>query len=144
MKSYRNDLCNFNKYKGKERERAGALVEFAIIFPIIMLLLFGVVEFGRVMMVQNMVTSAAREGSRVAILPGGNNAAVNTRVTNVLASAGLEPDRIVTDPEDVSTAEGNTPITITVTVDFNDYSLVRGFFDSMMLTGQVTMRKEGF
>ncbi|MDA8394020.1 MAG: pilus assembly protein [Candidatus Dormibacteraeota bacterium] len=43
-------------------------VEFALVAPLLFLLLFGIVDFGRAMFYQNEVTNAAREGARIAIL----------------------------------------------------------------------------
>ncbi|WP_297457138.1 TadE/TadG family type IV pilus assembly protein [Ferrovum sp.] len=45
-------------------ERGVAAVEFAIIFPLMLLLMFGIIEFGTMMYDQIMVTNAAREGAR--------------------------------------------------------------------------------
>ncbi|NDU86280.1 MAG: pilus assembly protein [Ferrovum sp.] len=45
-------------------ERGAAAVEFAIVFPIMLLVMFGIVEFGTMMYDQIMVTNAAREGAR--------------------------------------------------------------------------------
>jgi Flp pilus assembly protein TadG len=50
------------------RVRGQALVEFAIVMPLFALLLFGLLDFGRVVFAQNSVTQAAREASRVAVL----------------------------------------------------------------------------
>ncbi len=48
----------------KARERGAAAVEFAIILPVLLLVMFGIVEFGTLMYDQIMVTNAAREGAR--------------------------------------------------------------------------------
>ena len=45
-------------------ERGVAAVEFAIVFPLMLLLMFGIIEFGTMMYDQIMVTNAAREGAR--------------------------------------------------------------------------------
>lgn len=45
-------------------ERGAAAVEFAIVFPIMLLVMFGIIEFGTLMYDQIMVTNAAREGAR--------------------------------------------------------------------------------
>lgn len=45
-------------------EAGAALVEFAIITPLLLLLVFGIIEFGRAYNTQNTLTHAAREGAR--------------------------------------------------------------------------------
>jgi len=46
------------------RERGAAAVEFAIVLPLLALLLFGIVEFSLVMYDKSLITSASREGAR--------------------------------------------------------------------------------
>lgn len=43
-------------------------MEFALVAPLLLLLAFGIVDFGRAMYYQNEITNAAREGARIAIL----------------------------------------------------------------------------
>ena len=51
------------------RNRQGAaVVEFAVVAPIFSMLVFGMIEFGRAIMVEQILTNAAREGARVAVL----------------------------------------------------------------------------
>jgi Flp pilus assembly protein TadG len=49
-----------------------ALVEFALVVPIFLALLMGIVDFGRVVWASNSLASAAREGARFAIVHGGS------------------------------------------------------------------------
>jgi len=49
--------------------RGQSLVEFALVAPLFFFLAFGMVDFGRAIYYENMLTSAAREGARIAILP---------------------------------------------------------------------------
>jgi Flp pilus assembly protein TadG len=46
------------------RSRGQALVEFALIFPIFMLVLFGIIDVGRYVYVSNSLNEASREGAR--------------------------------------------------------------------------------
>ena len=56
------------KTKLRDKEQGQALVEFALILPILLLLLFGIVEFGRIYSASLIVKQGAREGARVASL----------------------------------------------------------------------------
>lgn len=66
-------------------ERGAAMVEFAIVLPLLLLLLFGIVEFGRAYNVKVQLTGAVREGARAASFGGDANAAVKG------AAPGLNP-----------------------------------------------------
>lgn len=52
------------------RSRGQALVEFAFVVPIFLLLLFGIIEFGRYVYTVQILNNAAREGARYAIVHG--------------------------------------------------------------------------
>jgi hypothetical protein len=70
-------------------ERGQALLETAITLPIILLVCVSIFEFGRAYQVQQVLTNAAREGARVACLPGTTDALVNSTVRNYLTGGGL-------------------------------------------------------
>jgi Flp pilus assembly protein TadG len=50
------------------RRRGQALVEFALVLPILLLMIFGIVDAGRLIYTYNTVSNAARDGARVAIV----------------------------------------------------------------------------
>jgi Flp pilus assembly protein TadG len=67
-----------------------AAVEFAVILPIILLpVIFGVWEVGRLIQVQQAVNNAVREGARAASTGQYTNAQVKTVVLNYLTNAGI-------------------------------------------------------
>jgi Flp pilus assembly protein TadG len=65
-------------------ERGAVVVEFALIFPILMLLIFGIVDFGWMIERGNVVNNVTRDAARVASL-GGTYAQVQSTVTTGLA-----------------------------------------------------------
>lgn len=78
---------------GGWREEAGqALAEFVLVIPILLLLVFGIVEFGLAFRTHQIVTNSAREGARVAVLPSTTDEQiVEDVVEHRLESAGLDP-----------------------------------------------------
>ena len=52
----------------RPKERGQGLVEFALVFPVFILLLFGILDLGRAVYAYNTIGDAAREGARVAIV----------------------------------------------------------------------------
>ena len=75
-----------SKIKGLFKTNRGqALVEFAIILPLLLLLIFGVIEFGRIFGAELTVNNSAREGARL----GAIGATDSLIVTRVLNSAGI-------------------------------------------------------
>ena len=55
--------------RSRPKARRGAtIVEFALVAPLLFLVVIGMVEFGRMVMVQQILTNASREGARQGIL----------------------------------------------------------------------------
>jgi Flp pilus assembly protein TadG len=69
-------------------ERGAALVEVALTLPLLLLVAVGIFEFGRAYQTWQVLTNAAREGARIAVLPGTDDASVEERVQTYL-EAGL-------------------------------------------------------
>lgn len=69
------------------KRRGAALVEAAIILPILFMITLGIIEFGRALMVAQIITTAAREGTRLGILAGKSNADVKATVDSIMLDA---------------------------------------------------------
>jgi Flp pilus assembly protein TadG len=129
------------------RRPGQALVEFSIVVTLLMLLLLGVVEFGRAWQLHQTLTDAAREGARTMVVGNGVTAdSVRNVVRNSLIRAGF----VASDPPMTITLQGfgddaGTPGTVGV-----DYIYTPRFIAGMMgWTGtdwtvrtSVTMRNE--
>lgn len=70
-------------------ERGAALVEAAMIMPLILLISVGIFEFGRAYQTSQILTNAAREGARLAVINGSTDAAVTERVRNYMQAGSL-------------------------------------------------------
>jgi Flp pilus assembly protein TadG len=71
-------------------EKGAALIEAAVTVPIILLISVGIFEFGRAYQTQQVLTNAAREGARLAVIEGSTDADVRTRVNAYLTGGGLK------------------------------------------------------
>ena len=70
-------------------ERGAELIEFALVLPLLMFIILGLVDFGFMFQRFEAVTNAAREGARMAVLPGYANADVEARVRSYLTTSGV-------------------------------------------------------
>jgi Flp pilus assembly protein TadG len=101
-------------------QRGAALIETAITIPIVLLVCVAIFEFGRAYQTWQVLTNAAREGARVAVIVGNTDQQVTDTVRNYLtkgaisnpASAGVAINR--NEPMGASTASR-----VTVTYPFN-------------------------
>ena len=93
-------------------QRGQALIETALTLPIVLVISISIFEFGRALQVWQLLTNAAREGARVAVLPGSTPAVVQNRVLAYMAAGGLE-NRALNQINIVSNAQidmGGTPV----------------------------------
>lgn len=80
----------------RRRRRAGtSTVEFAIVAPVVILVFLALIQFASLLMSQNVITAAAREGGRVASLPGtASSATVVAAVNERLTRGGIDPNLV--------------------------------------------------
>lgn len=121
--------------------RGNAVIEFALVLPILLLVLFGITEFGRAIMTKNILYTAAREGARLAaVSPISDTLSVQGRVISILDAANVDAKEI-TITYDPSTRS----IQVAVTNDFEVLSsgILGSFVGVFELRGVTSMRYEG-
>src|ERR1051326_4995354 len=70
-------------------EHGAELIEFAMTFPLLLLVVMGIMDFGLLFQQYEVLTNAAREGARVAVLPGYGTTDIQTRVNQYLQGTSL-------------------------------------------------------
>jgi Flp pilus assembly protein TadG len=108
-----NSILALNKRK--KSERGAELVEFALMLPILLVILAGLWDFGRAYRTYQAITNAAREGARLAVVPAGINqtSAVQDRVKAYLNKSSLDTSFMTSG--NISTyisLQANTPVTV--------------------------------
>ncbi len=133
--------------RSRSNRKGVAAVEFAVIAPLFFLLVFGMIEFGRAIMVQQIITNASREGARLAVLDGSTGTEVKTAVVNYMQRAAITitPDRVTVTPTEPKDAGYGDPVTVNVSVPFSQVSwLPTPWFISggKNLSAETVMRRE--
>ena len=125
------------------------MVEFAIVLPVFLLLLLGIVEFGRAFMVYQVLTNAAREGARTAILSyTTSDTQVRSRVANFLTAAKVPTDKrlkvtVTSDRGKLTDAIRGDSVQVNVSIAYSDVSLMAPrFLSRATLTATSHMRRE--
>jgi len=131
-----------------------AIVEFALVLPVLVLMLFGAIEFGRAYYDLHLLANAARAGARVGALPEKVEADVTAVVDDFLNAVGLSGGWTTTvvayDPDDVERtgglAEALEGDRVHVTVNHNfvvlSGSILPGFSGTVQLRGRCVFRRE--
>jgi len=128
----------------RKKRLAAAAVEFAVVAPVFLLMVFGMIEYGRMVMVYQVITNASREGARVAVLDGATTASVTAAVNSYMTSAMITGQTVAVTPNPPSGAAYGAPVTVTVSIAFNQVSWLPSpmYLGGKTLTSATVMRRE--
>jgi Flp pilus assembly protein TadG len=133
-----------------QKRRGASLVEFAFVAPVLFGMIIGVIELGRGLMVQQLLTESARRGARAGVIEGTSSTQIKSAVTDYLATVGIDGSTAGVSVNDapVDTVEAQnmpayTELTVSVSVPVSSCTWVPvGWFLSGSISGQYTMRRE--
>lgn len=131
------------------RRRGASAVEMALVSPVVIMLLLGMLEAARLGMVVQLLTTAAREGCRVAVLDGMTQTDVQNRITTVLSGSGISVGTVTpTCPSQYTwdSAPSGTAITVSLSVPYSEVTWVNvsgfNFFNGATISASATMSSE--
>ncbi len=102
----------------RRRDSGQSLAEFAIVLPVLLAVVIGIFEFGRAWNVYQVLTNAAREGARRAVVPTTTSEdQVRAVVDDYLSRAALDDELGVVDIEGFRGGTG-TPVTVQVSYPY--------------------------
>ena len=151
-------MATLTSERGPRSERGSQLIEFALVLPLLLLVVLGIMDFGLLFQRYEAVTNAAREGARIAVLQGYTAPDVEERVKQYLGDAGLSvtgpqtPITVVFGPQAMNLDGGTCMSVIGTTVFYpNQYLFLGGImgyfgggsFGSKMVSATARMRFEG-
>jgi Flp pilus assembly protein TadG len=127
------------------RRRGASAVELAVVAPVFFVLVFGLIEFSRMVMCYQVLTSAAREAARVGAVPGTNSGDVTDRGNDVLAAGAVAGATISVVPAEVAGLDQGQTFTVTAQGNFGalGWLPVPQWLGGRVLQSSVTMTREG-
>ena len=133
--------------RSRPRQRGIVLIELALVLPLLLLITFGVIEFGWIFTNTAELTNAARHGARLGVRPAATSAQVLADIDTFMTAAGLGGSgyEATLTPGEVAGLEPGQTFTVLVTVPYSNVELT-GFPlipTPTTLRAQVTMAKEG-
>ena len=120
--------------------RGAELIEFALVLPVMLLILAGILDMGFLFNNYAVVTNAAREGARMAAVPGWAEADVKARVNKYIAGAGLQLAGVTTSvqPVAIDVGGGRSVNGVKVVVSYPYTYLILGPVATMIQHGSVS------
>jgi Flp pilus assembly protein TadG len=132
--------------RGRGGRPTGALaVETAIVLPLFFLFVFGLLEFGRCLLVADTIVGAAQEGCRAAIVPGATSSDVTTAANTVLSGGLVSGATVTVSPSNLSQVKTGQPVSVTVQVPFDQVSWLPTpqYLKNKVLKSTCIMLREG-
>ena len=136
----------------KTNQRGAVAVEFALLAPVLVMILLGIMEFGRAYNVQISLSNAAREGARVMAINSAAPAAATTAKAAAVSAASVLKPALASDKITFryQTTPASTPaptacaanVQVTVTIDYN-LSTMTGIAGPFPMKGVGTMQCGG-
>ena len=116
MKVYPNQRL----HKLRQSERGSTAVEFALILPILASLVFGAIDFGRMLWFKEVLVNAARVGARQGTLfaAGNGQSEIEAAVATSLADGGVDPSGLTVVVNGVGNPQGQ-PLNVVATIPWN-------------------------
>ena len=109
------------------RDRRGvSMVEFSLVLPVFLLILFAGFEFGRICLVRNAANDAAYQAARHVMVPGATVADANTEVTRILSVFGVNQFTLVVNPSPITLATDR--VTVSVNIPANQCGWITPMF----------------
>jgi Flp pilus assembly protein TadG len=135
------------KHSRQHKRRGAHVVEFALVAPLFFLFVFTLIDIGRAMMVTSLLSSAARVGCRVAVLPGKSNSDIQTSVNQAVSQQGVSGTTLTVlvngKANDASTAQTKDLITVAVSTPAANVTwLPTTLFVKGTLSGQFSLERE--
>lgn len=123
--------------------RGAAVVEFALVLPLLVLIVFATIETCGMIYLQQSLKIAAYEGARTALVPQTTAGNVEAAVMQVLKDRRIQNGRVEVSPGNFHQSAQGTFIRVTATAPANSNSLIGAwFYGGRELTGSVEMMKE--
>lgn len=134
-----------------QHDAGQSLAEFALLLPILMGVVIGIFEFGRAWNIDQVLTNAAREGARLAVIETSSEGDVIEAVETALTNAALDPSLATVSVDGVEDDYG-LPATVQIAYpyEFTFLGPIMAFLGdgegdtpgAITLTSQIVMRNE--
>lgn len=146
-----------SKTAQRRTRRGVAMIEVALVLPVFLMVVLGIIEFGQMTLVSHLLTNATRDAARSASLPGSTNDDVAGSIQQFLSeTANVDAEEVTVtitiqaapgneDPEnELEDAHRRDRVSVSAQVTFSEISWMKPFFlsDATKLSGRCVMRRE--
>ncbi len=133
------------RHRKCDQRRGVVLIEAALVFPILLLLTFGLIEYGWLFLRMESLSNAARRGARMAVTPDATNSDVVSAIGNMMTYSGLEDSGYTVTVSSLDVDPGETVTVRIVVPNYQNIMLIQSPMIPVpdQIERGVTMAKEG-
>ena len=136
-------------HRSQKRQKPGrmrlgaAMVEFAVVAPLMILFTLGMLEIGRMTMVKQLLVNVSREGAREGTLPNSTNTSVKNSVDALLSQSGITGTTVSVSATSIPSSSG-VYVTVSISVPSENVSWLSMplFMSGRTVSASTSMRKE--
>jgi Flp pilus assembly protein TadG len=98
----------------RDKRRGVSLVEFSLVLPVFLLILFAGFEFARICLVRNAANNAAYQAARRVMVPGATVADANAEVSRLLSVFGVNQFTVTVNPSPITLATHRVTVSVSI------------------------------
>lgn len=121
--------------------RGAHIVEMALVLPILIMVVFGIIEFARANQIRQTVKQAAYEGARVGITTDASVTNVQTAANSVLTSVGITGSTVTVSPNPITSTTQFVTVTVSTSATANGW-FMKYFTAGQPISAAVTLESE--
>ncbi len=126
----------------RKKRNGAAMLEFAIVAPLLFLCFFAAFEFCRVAMIRHTADNAVYEGCRKAIIPGGTSREATIETRRIMNTLGVTNIKVTVTPRRI--LQATREVTVRIEVPLDENSIVPNqFVAGKSIVRQLTLHREG-
>jgi Flp pilus assembly protein TadG len=121
--------------------RGAHIVEMALVLPILIMIVFGIIEFSRANQIRQTVKQAAYEGARAGITMDATVANVQAQANSVLSSVGITGSTVTVSPNPITSSTSFVTVTVSTSATANGW-FMKYFTAGQPISAAVTLESE--
>jgi Flp pilus assembly protein TadG len=125
----------------RQARRGAHIVEMALVLPILIMVVFGIIEFSRANQIRQTVKQAAYEGARVGITLDATATNVQTKANSVLSSVGITGATVTVSPNPITSTTQFVTVTVSASASANGW-FMKYFTAGQAISAAVTLETE--
>jgi Flp pilus assembly protein TadG len=112
-------------HRARHRRRGTTIIEAAIVLPLLILVIFGLIEYGNLLLRLQQIENVTRQAARKAATPDATQAQVTSQITTMMTAAGLGSSGYTVTMSDPATFERGDQFSVNITITYANIAITK-------------------